>query len=313
MKMAWTAKNIPDLSGKIALVTGANSGLGLETTRALAAKGATVVMACRGEKNAAQAMAQIQAQQADAKLEFLLLDLSDLSSVRAAVAAFKQRHQQLHILCNNAGLMTLPYGQTKDGFELLFGTNHLGHFALSGLLLELLRATPKARVVTLASIAHRKGQLPMDDLHWQREPYSKSRAYGRSKLANLMFALELDRRLQKAGSDTLSVAAHPGYSATNIVYGGSGASQNFGRAVWNRMGAIGNVLLAQPAHMGALSTLYAAVADTVKGGDYIGPDGYIEFRGHPTRVQASELARNETLAAELWARSEHMTQVQFPL
>ena len=269
----WTESDMPDLSGKVALVTGANSGLGLETSRALAAKGAHVVLACRGETKALAAMKAIRGKLPDAKLEFLSLDLSDLDSVRAAAGEFATRHERLDLLINNAGLMTLPYGRTRDGFEMIFGTNHLGHFALTLLLLGVLKRTHRARVVTLSSVAHRRGLMALDDLQWERSRYSKPGAYARSKLANLLFALELDRRVKGAGIDLISVAAHPGYSATNIVFGGSAAKQTLFRRIWNAMAAMGNALLAQPASMGALPTLYAATAAEVKGGEYFGPLG----------------------------------------
>ena len=307
----WTAHDIPDLSGKVALVTGANSGLGLSTALELARKNATVWLACRGAAKAEDAMRNIRAAHPSARLEFLQLDLSDLASVRAAVQTFKTRSSRLDILCNNAGLMTLPYTKTRDGFEMLFGTNHLGHFALTGGLLDSIRATPGARVVTVSSVAHRSGRMPLDDLHWESQAYSRSGAYGRSKLANLLFTLELERRFRKANINAISVAAHPGYSATNIVYGGSGAPPSLLRSIWNKLAAIGNLLLAQPADKGALPTLYAATAPDVKGGDYIGPDGPLEFRGHPRRVQPNRLARDEKLAAGLWKKSEEMTGVRY--
>lgn len=307
----WTEADIPDLTGKVALVTGANSGLGLETSRALAAKGAHVVLACRGEAKALAAMRVIRAVVPNAKLEFLSVDLSDLATVRAAAGEFATRHARLDLLINNAGLMTLPYGKTRDGFEMIFGTNHLGHFALTLALLGVLKRTPHARVVTLSSIAHKNGQMPLDDLNWERATYSKPAAYARSKLANLLFALELDRRLKRAGIDVISVAAHPGYSATNIVYGGSAAPPSLWRRIWNAMAAMGNALLAQPASMGALPTLYAATVADVKGGEYFGPRGLLELRGHPGRVSPNVRARDEKLAADLWARSEELAGVRF--
>jgi NAD(P)-dependent dehydrogenase (short-subunit alcohol dehydrogenase family) len=308
---AWTESQMPDLTGRVALVTGANSGLGLETSRALAAKGAHVVLACRGETKALAAIAAIRASLPKADLEFLSLDLSDLASVREAAAAFAARHERLDLLINNAGVMALPQRKTADGFEMQFGTNHLGHFALTGMLIGVLRRTPHARVVTLSSLAHRNGRLPLDDLNWESGRYSKPGAYARSKLANLLFALELQRRFERAGVDAISVAAHPGYSATNIVYGGSGAPSSLWRRLWNLMARVGNWLLAQPASLGALPTLYAATAAEVKGGEYFGPRGPLEFRGAPVRVSPSARARDERLAAELWKRSEEMTGVSF--
>lgn len=292
----WTEKDIPDLKGKTALVTGANSGLGFSTTRALAARGALVIMGCRDARKADTAMASIRADLPDAKLEFLPGDLSDQSSVRNAAGLLKSRHSRLDIQVNNAGIMTLPYTKTEDGFEMLFGTNYLGHFALTGQLLELTRSTPGARIVTVTSLSERVGKLPLDDLNWEKSSYSKRGAYARSKLANLVFALELDRRLRKAGVNTLSVAAHPGYSATNIVYGGGAGQQSLMRSLWNLTARVGNALLAQPADRGALPSLYAATAPDVKCGDCIGPDGLIEFSGYPKRVKPSRQAQDEVLA-----------------
>jgi NAD(P)-dependent dehydrogenase (short-subunit alcohol dehydrogenase family) len=307
----WTENDIPDLKGKVALVTGANSGLGFSTARSLAARGAQVIMGCRDERKAETAMAAIRASVPDAKLEFLPGDLSDQASVRTAAGLLKSRHARLDIQVNNAGIMTLPYTKTRDGFEMLFGTNYLGHFALTGHLIELTSSTPGSRIVTVTSLSERVGKIPLDDLNWEKSGYSKRGAYARSKLANLMFALELDRRLRKASVGTLSVAAHPGYSATNIVYGGGAGQQSLMRSLWNLMARIGNALLAQPADRGALPSLYAATAPEVNSGDYIGPDGLIEFSGYPKLVKPSRQAQDEKLAAGLWACSEELTGVRF--
>jgi NAD(P)-dependent dehydrogenase (short-subunit alcohol dehydrogenase family) len=303
----WTENDMPDLGGKLALVTGANSGLGLETARGLAAKGAQVLLACRGADKAQRAIDDIRAKLPSAKLEFIPLDLSDLGSVRRCAERFKATHQRLDILCNNAGVMSLPYGKTADGFEMLFGTNHLGHFALTGLLLETILRTPKSRVVTVASIAHKVGRIDLEDPHWTRRSYSKRGAYGQAKLANLMFALDLERRLRRSGCDAISVAAHPGYSATNIAFGAPGAKTS----LFGRMVVLGNALLAQPAHLGALPSLYAATSADIRGGDYIGPSGPLEFRGHPVRVHPRASARDEAMAAQLWKASEQMTGVHY--
>lgn len=307
----WTENDIPPLDGKTALVTGANSGLGFATAQALAACGAQVILGCRDQRKAEAAMARIREASPQAKLEFLPGDLSDQSSVRKAAELLKSRHARLDIQVNNAGIMTLPYGKTKDGFETLFGTNFLGHFALTGLLLDLTRATPGSRIVTVTSLSERIGSLPLDDLNWEKSRYSKRGAYARSKLANLVFALELDRRLRRAGIGTLSVAAHPGYSATNIVYGGGQGGESIIRSLWNLMARVGNAILAQPAALGALPSLYAATAAGVKSGEYIGPDALFEFRGYPKRVQASARARDEKLAAGLWQKAEEMTGLRY--
>jgi NAD(P)-dependent dehydrogenase (short-subunit alcohol dehydrogenase family) len=307
----WTEKDIPDLSGRIALVTGANSGLGFATARGLAARGALVILGCRDAGKAKAAMAAIGAIVPSAKLEFLPGDLSDQASVRKAAEMLKSRHSRLDIQVNNAGIMTLPYTKTRDGFEMLIGTNYLGHFTLTAQLFELTSQTPGARIVTVTSLSERIGNLPLNDLNWERARYSKRAAYARSKLANLVFSLELDRRLRKAGATAISVAAHPGYAATNIVYGGGQGGQGFRRRIWNLMARMGNALLAQPAERGALPSLYAATATDVQGGEYIGPDALFEFRGWPTRVKPSRQAQDKKLAAGLWAKSEELTGLPF--
>lgn len=306
----WTARQIPDLSGKVAIVTGASSGLGRVTAQALSQHGAQVIMAGQNADNAAAAMAEIQTAQPAAKLAYLPLDLSDLASVHCFADAFKARHDQLDLLINNAGVLGLPYRKTRDGFETLFGVNHLGHFALTGLLLQRLRATPKARVVTVSSLAHRAGKLPLDDLNWEHRPYSKGGAYGQSKLANLMFALELDRRLHQAGICASSLAAHPGYAATNIFFGQS-VKASVGRRLWNLIARVGSALVAQPAALGALPTLYAAAAADARGGEYFGPRGWFEFRGYPCKVKPSAQALDLELAARLWQASEQLTGVGY--
>ncbi len=307
----WTEKDIPDLTGKVALVTGANSGLGYATATGLAARGALVILGCRDAGKAKAAMAAIGAVVPSAKLEFLPGDLSDQTSVRKAAEMLKSRHSRLDIQVNNAGIMTLPYTKTKDGFEMLIGTNYLGHFALTGQLLELTQNTPGARIVTVTSLSERVGKLGLDDLNWERTRYSKRAAYARSKLANLVFALELDRRLRKAGAQAISVAAHPGYAATNIVYGGGQGGEGLRRSVWNLMARMGNAMLAQPAERGALPSLHAATAPGLRGGDYIGPDGFIEFSGYPKRVKPSRQAQDPQLARDLWSLSEQLTGVRF--
>ncbi|HEY1075237.1 MAG TPA: oxidoreductase [Fontimonas sp.] len=307
----WTHNDMPDLSGKTALVTGANSGLGLATAQALAAKNARVILSCRGAAKAESAMAQIRAVAPRARLEALDLDLSDLESVRRAARQLTAQAMPLDILINNAGVMGVPLTRTRDGFELLFGTNHLGHFALAAQLFECLRAAPQARIVSVASNAHLAGRLALDDLNWERRRYSKAGAYSQSKLANLMFSLELDRRLRAAGSSVLSVAAHPGYSATNIFYGGGGTPPSALRSLWNNAALLGAAMLGQPAALGALPSLYAATAAGVEGGIYYGPDGLLEMRGHPARARIARQARNVERAAALWTESERLTGVRW--
>ncbi len=296
MAVKWRAADMPDQAGKIIIVTGANSGIGYETARALAHKGAHVVMACRSRGRAEAAAARIRAENPRGELALLDLDLADLASVRAFADAFHQRYDRLDVLVNNAGIMALPQRMTtKDGFEIQFGVNHLGHFALTGLLIERLLATPKSRVVTVSSKAHRFGTINFDDLNWERS-YSPWKAYGQSKLANLLFTFELQRRLEARDAETIAVAAHPGYTATNL--------QRYMRSfTWFQK------LLAQSPEMGALPTLYAATMPDVRGGDYFGPDSFMEMRGHPKRVRAKPHAYDAETARRLWKVSEALTGV----
>ena len=306
MSDKWTADRIPDQSGRIALVTGANSGLGLITARELARAGARVALACRNTDKGDEAQRQISEAVPDAKTKVFALDLADLASVRSFASDFTKSHPGLDLLINNAGLMAPPRRTTKDGFELQFGTNHLGHFALTGLLLGLLEGRKDARVVTVSSGAHRMGRINFEDLHGERR-YFRWSAYGQSKLANLMFALELDRRLRKAGSTVSSLAAHPGYAATNLQ---SAAPPLIDRAIM----LVSNLVVAQDAEVGALSLLYAATEPGLEGGTYVGPDGLAEQRGYPQpHAVKSNAALDQHAAARLWAVSEEATGVHFDL
>jgi NAD(P)-dependent dehydrogenase (short-subunit alcohol dehydrogenase family) len=297
-KAKWTADQIPDQTGRVAVVTGANSGLGLITARELARAGATVVVAARdGKANAA--LGEIAAAVPDAALEPQTLDLADLDSVRSFAERVGAEHPRIDVLVNNAGVMMPPRSTTADGFELQFGTNHLGHFALTGLLLDRL----SGRVVTLSSLEHKPGRLNFDDLQSERS-YSPRDAYQQSKFANAVFGLELDRRLRAAGPPVISVLAHPGYSATNLqLTGPTGAMRAFLRVT--------NQLIAQSAEQGALPQLYAATADGVEGGSFIGPDGFREARGHPTVVQPVGRARDAEAGRRLWEVSEELTGVKY--
>ncbi|HEU5006775.1 MAG TPA: oxidoreductase [Jatrophihabitantaceae bacterium] len=286
----WTAADIPDLSGRTYVVTGANSGLGASTARELAAHGGTVIMACRNVGKAERVAATI-----GHDTTVRPLDLSDLASVRA----FAGSVDSLDVLVNNAGVMALPLGRTKDGFETQFGTNHLGHFALTGLLLPKIRD----RVVTLSSEAHRIGRINLADPNWEHRRYSRWRAYGQSKLANLMFAYELQRRLTASGSPVISLAAHPGYANTDL--------QSHTQSIQDQIMAIGNRYFAQSADMGALPSLYAATAPDAVGGAFYGPDGFAEQRGCPRRVSSTRASRDEVVARALWQRSEDLTGVSF--
>lgn len=287
----WTANDIGDQTGRTFVVTGANSGLGAEAATALGAAGATVVLACRNVDKAAPVAARI-----GSNAQVRRLDLADLASVREFAAGV----DTVDVLINNAGVMAVPKATTADGFEMQFGTNHLGHFALTGLLLD--RITD--RVVTMSSLMHRIGSINLDDPNWQRRRYSRWPAYGQSKLANLLFAYELDRRLSASGSLVKSLAAHPGYASTGL--------QGHTQSIWDRLMGVGN-LFAQSAAMGALPELYAATASAAVSGSYIGPDGPFEQRGHPTVVGSNGRSHDRAVAASLWAESERLTGVGYKL
>ncbi len=294
-----------DLHGRTAVVTGANNGLGRIVARELARGGAQVVLACRDADKGAMAATAIRAAVPAAAVEVSALDLASLSSVRAFSDRFLASHDRLDLLVNNAGVMAAPYQRTADGFELQFGTNHLGHFALTGLLLPALRDRQGARVVTVSSNYHKGQHVRFDDLQGERS-YSRWAAYGQSKLANLLFAIELDRRLKAAGLPLISVAAHPGYSATNLQLS---APPLYERVVMR----LTNRLLAQSAEIGALPILYAATADDLPGGSYIGPDGPGERRGYPTFVAPSDQASEPATARRLWDVSEQLTGIVYDL
>ena len=298
MKSKWTAENIPDLTSKIAIVTGANSGIGYETARVLARKQATVILACRNKAKGEAAVHQIAQAHPKAKAELILIDLSDLGSVRSFTEEFASKYDRLDLLINNAGIMAMPFRKTADGFELHFGTNHLGHFALTGLLIEFIMHTSQARVVTVSSGGHRFGKIDFANLNAEQR-YDRGEAYGQSKLANLLFTYELQRKFADSDIDAIAVAAHPGWTETNLS------------ANW-RMVELLNPLIAQKPEMGALPTLYAATALDVEGSDYYGPDGWLELRGHPTKVQSSNRSYDMTVAARLWSVSEELTGVHYP-
>jgi NAD(P)-dependent dehydrogenase (short-subunit alcohol dehydrogenase family) len=294
----WTEEQIPDLTGKTAIVTGANSGIGYETARALAQKGATVVMACRNLQKANPAAGQIRQTNPSGTVEVMELNLGDLESVRQVAAEFRDRYNRLDLLINNAGIMHPPYGKTAQGFETQFGVNHLGHYALTGLLLDLLIQTPQSRVVTVSSMGHRFGRIDFEDLNWEKKEYKPNPAYGQSKLANLLFTYELQRKLTAAGKDTLAVAVHPGWTATNLQ-------------VHSSVLRFFNRFFAQEPPMGALPTLYAATEPEVDGGEYFGPGGLVEMRGYPKPVQSNDRSHDETVAARLWEVSEELTGVRY--
>jgi len=300
MADAWDADRIPDQTRRVAVVTGANSGLGLVVARELARKGALVVLACRNMEKGQTALAEVEAAASGPEPELEELDLASLDSVRSFAVSFAARHDGLDLLINNAGVMASPRRHTADGFELHLGTNHLGHFALTNLLLPLMEGREDARVVTESSNAHKTfRRIAFDNLNGDRH-YFRWNAYGQSKLANLMFALELDRRLRARGSTVKSLAAHPGYSSTNLQ---SAAAPLVDRMVMK----VTNAAVGQSAEMGALPALYAATEPGLEGGTYVGPDGFAEQRGHPKIVKPNRVARDEQAARRLWDVSAEVT------
>lgn len=295
----WTQADIPAQTGKLALVTGSNSGIGFEAARMLAERGATVVLACRGAGKGEEARKRIEAVRPGAEVVVMPLDLADLDSVREFAASFAGRFDRLDLLINNAGVMMPPASTTKQGFELQFGVNHLGHFALTGLLLERLKSTAGARVVNVSSQAHRGGRIDFEDVDFQTRKYDRLAAYNQSKLANLLFTFEAVRRFAGAGIDVTVAAAHPGWTRTNL------------QQYWGLANLLNPLLGMSPAK-GALPTLRAATDPEVRAGDYFGPRGVYEMWGYPKRVGTTKRARNEADATRLWELSELRTGVRYP-
>ena len=300
----WTADDIPDLTGRVALVTGANSGIGFEAAKELARKGAETVLACRSPERGQAALDTLKAEIPEARAELMALDLASLASVERFATEFTERYPRLDVLANNAGIMVIPYGKTEDGFERQVGTNHLGHFALTGRLLDVLMATPGARVVNVSSLAHKRGELDLDNLLYEKGSYGEWAAYGRSKLLNLLFTHELQRRFERAGVDALSLAAHPGFSASNLT--GHMAERLHMRIALR----IFNTIIQGP-DGGALPTLRAATDPDATGGQYFGPGRLNETTGHPVLVEASAEAHDEADGRRLWELSEELTGVRF--
>jgi NAD(P)-dependent dehydrogenase (short-subunit alcohol dehydrogenase family) len=289
-----------DQTGRVAIVTGANTGIGLETARELARKGATVVIASRNEAKAEAAAQDIRRGEPAGETVVLVLDLADLSSVKKFAGEFRGRFDRLDLLINNAGVMMPPESKTADGFELQFGTNHLGHFALTGQLLDLLLATEGSRIVNVSSTAHAYGTMDLDDPNWETRPYKEMASYGQSKVANMLFTLELQRRLQRAGSPILAVACHPGWTSTDL----------------QRHSAIFrlfNPFFGMKPPQGALPTLYAATSHEVVANGYYGPHGWMQMRGYPVAVKSTDEAKNAQKTRRLWKMSEEMTGVRFDL
>lgn len=286
----WDAADIVDQAGRTFVVTGANSGLGAEAAKALTKAGARVILACRNVDKGRDVAAQL-----GDRAEVRRLDLADLASVRE----FADSVDAIDVLVNNAGVMAVPLQRTADGFEMQIGTNHLGHFALTGLLLDKIRD----RVVTMSSAMHQIGTIDLDDLNWERRTYRRWPAYGQSKLANLLFTYELQRRLEASGSAVKALAAHPGYAATNL--------QSHTESISSRIMALANPIIAQSAHMGALPVLYAATVPDAVGGSYLGPSALFETRGHPKVVSSNRKSHDRAVARQLWALSEKLTGVDY--
>ncbi len=308
MSDKWTEADIPDQSGRTAVVTGANSGLGLITARELARHGANVILACRNTAKGDEAAAAILQDAPSGKVDVQALDLAELASVHAFAEA---QDGPIDLLVNNAGVMAIPRRETKDGFEMQFGVNHLGHFALTGLLMSQLLEAADPRVVTLSSTAHKFGRMSFGDLQGERR-YFRWAAYGQSKLSNLLFAFELQRRADEAGLALTSVAAHPGYAATNLQTRAPEAGGLLTRMEDVAMG-VANRVVAQSDEMGTLPTLYAATFPDLPGGSYLGPDGFQEQRGHPRLVGTTSAARDTDAARRLWQVSEELTGVTYDL
>ncbi len=306
MREKWTIKSIPDLTGKVIIVTGANSGIGFEDAKAFARKGAKTILACRNMDKAGKALSKILTKNPQAQVEIIQLDLGNLVSIKKFVSDFKKKYDRLDVLVNNAGILRVPYQKTVDGFESQIGINYLGHFALTSLLFEVLVKTKDSRVVNVSSYGHKYGDTDFDKFLFEEgKEYSKSKAYGRSKLANLLFTYELNRRLKKANSNVIAVASHPGFSNTSMadhLYGG------FVQFLRTLLG-----FLLQSAAKGALPTIRAAVDPKVKGGEFYGIKGLFgsERRGRPVIVESSKESHNLEDAKKLWEISEELTGIEF--
>lgn len=299
-KSKWDANNIADQKGKIAIVTGASSGIGYETARVLANKNAKVIIAVRNPQKGEKALEKMKAENAQADVSVMIVDLADLKSVEKFAKEYQKKYDRLDLLINNAGVMVPPYSKTSDGFELQFGTNHLGHYALTGHLVDVLKTTAGSRVVTVSSMAHNRGNLKFDDLNWENRKYKPWSAYGDSKIANIYFTRELKKRFEANGIDITVTAAHPGWTATEL-------QRNTGLASFL------NNFFAQDISMGALPTLYAAVGEDVNSGDYFGPSGFMEMNGYPKKVDSNKLSKDDKIAVMLWEVSEDLTNVKYNL
>lgn len=304
-KEKWTTDNINNLNGRIIIVTGGNSGLGYESVKAFAMKGAEVILACRDTEKGEEAKRQIG--KTHGKIVVMELDLADFSSIRKFAADFQKKYNKLDVLLNNAGIMTSPYFKTKDGLEAQNGINHFGHFLLTGLLLPIIKKTPGSRIINVSSLAHKWGKMDFNDPFFENgNKYSPMKSYGSSKLSNLLFTYELHRRFERNNIDSIAVAAHPG-----------GARTNLGRYVegkwWFKILSPLFMLMTQEQDKGALPQIRASVDESVKGGAYYGPGGFREQKGFPVRVDSNDLSKNREDAEKLWKLSEEVTGIQFGL
>ena len=306
--MSWDVEDIGEYEDEIAIITGANSGLGLSATKILAEHGAKVVMACRSLDKAKEAKQEIIEELDDPDLELMELDLSSLGSVESFAEEFREGYDSLDILCNNAGLMALPRRETEDGFEMQLGVNHLSHFALTAHLIDMI-VDSSGRVVNQSSMAHEDGEIDFDDLMGE-EDYSKWGAYGQSKLANLLFTYELDRRLNEKDIDVESVGCHPGVSDTNLFKIGPKMEHSKLKLYF---GKIFSKILGQSPNKGCLPMVYAATSEEIEGGEYIGPDGFKTMRGYPEKQESSKASHNRKDAKKLWERSEELTGIEFKI
>ncbi|MBS0010228.1 MAG: SDR family NAD(P)-dependent oxidoreductase [Bacteroidales bacterium] len=304
-KQGWNKRNIPDLSGKVIIVTGGNSGLGYESVKAFAEKGAEVILASRSASRGEEARASILKDLPEAKIEMMTLDMADLESVKAFSQEFKKKYYRLDVLMNNAGIMSTPYFRTRDGFEGQMGTNHLGHFALTAHLMDLLKKTKGARVVNVSSTAHKAGNMDFDNFLFEEgKGYSPMKAYGRSKLSNLLFTYELQRWFDENGIEAIALAAHPGFSETKLV-------RYIDKKVAYRIFKPVVSLMAQSAAMGALTQIRAAVDPDARGGEYYGPSGFAEMKGYPVRVKSNGKTHDREAARKLWEVSEELTGMTY--
>lgn len=308
LKKNWNYDDIGDQTGKTFLITGANSGLGFSASRGLASHGATVIMTSRNLEKGNKAADEIKEKFPNAKLEVMQLDLASFKSIKEFANSFKSKYNQLNGLLNNAGIMQPPFRKTEDGLELQMGTNHFGHYLLTGLLLGVIKATPGSRVISQSSVVHESTKgINFDDINNEKK-YNRTEVYAQSKLANLLFVFELNRKFTEHNIDAIALGVHPGYSATNLQSTGPSLG---GASIFSRMYKISNFLIAQNVEKGALPLVYAAVAPDVKGGDYIGPTGMRRMRGYPRRLKAKKTAYDEEAAKKLWVISEEKTGFKY--